>query len=410
MTSQKQSLQEPSTTLFKPSSKYHEKVSPRRRRWLVVDFDGTCTEHDTTPLLPKLAALASSRQRQGDDLPISEGGADSNSDSSSHGHEQDLQRRLSRFKELENEYLRLFEEAKSALLSEGEDIGEAGGAKRQQSIHDVLDALDRPSTRVTHMVSESRVLEGLGHADAKDLANMLQLHSAGSDNTPMNEQGDKIEGEIVQSAEKVVVRLRNGCKSTLARILLDNDASSGGEGEPICLGWSLAVLSINWCPELIHASLVNPVIARRREILQVDSCETEIPVWSNHVDGEGKVTLHVPGALAKRDRIRQLRSHDDDGVQNVIVYVGDSSTDLSALIEADLGIVIGTSSSMSSIAERWGVEIVSLQDRLRYDFMGAILGGKPEDNDRPHPRLWKVECWKEIDDVLIEIDKHWSQI
>ena len=34
-----------------------------KERWLVVDFDGTCTIRDTTPLLPRLAYFIESRSR-----------------------------------------------------------------------------------------------------------------------------------------------------------------------------------------------------------------------------------------------------------------------------------------------------------------------------------------------------------
>ena len=55
-----------------------------------IDFDGTCTEHDTTPLLPRLAAFFATRQRssiapESDDI-----------------HKQDLERRLLQFKQLIN--------------------------------------------------------------------------------------------------------------------------------------------------------------------------------------------------------------------------------------------------------------------------------------------------------------------
>jgi len=227
-------------------------------------------------------------------------------------------------------------------------------------------------------------------------------------------EGDDF-GEDKELFDKVVVRLRHGCESTLARILSDNDVTNRKEEEPpSCLGWSLAVLSINWCPALINASLVRPVLKKRRSILQVDSCEIEIPIWSNHVDGEGVVSLHVPGALAKRDRIMELRSHipqtSDDSQRSVIVYVGDSSTDLAALLEADIGIIMGTSSSTTVIAKRWGIRIVPLEHRRDHGFGSG--GSSSLDGDagnwRKKKLLWQVESWQEIDEMLIELDEHWS--
>ena len=395
----------PSTALFPPTSKYHQNGLARRRRWLVVDFDDTCTEHDTTPLLPRLAALAS---RQRSDT------GEMNEKEVNDIHRRDLQRRLAQFQQLEDEYMRRLDEAKSSLLSSSGEGGEV-------SVHDVLDALDKPSNIVTKMVSESRVLEGLGHVDSCELREMLHLHgitsttatTAAADSLVASEKeveykidvetandDDAGEDEILN---KVVVRIRHGCQSTLARILSENEDKAPSSSS--CLGWSVAVLSINWCPALIDASLVQPVLRQRRSILQIDSCETEVPIWSNEMCAEGIVTLHVPGALAKRDRIMELRRHiqsTDVDSPSLIIYVGDSSTDLAALLEADIGIIIGTSSSMAMIAERWDIQIVQLQHRRQHGFGSSLDGGW-----RKKQLLWQVESWDEIDQLLIELDEHW---
>lgn len=415
----------PAAALFSPTSKYHPDQNglAQRRRWLVVDFDGTCTEHDTTPLLPRLAAAFAARQRSS--IVSASGkynGEAMNKKEASIIHKQDLERRLSQFQQLEDEFVRRFGEAKSTLLSNNKP----GEEEEEQSIHDILDALDVPSTVVTKMVSESRVLEGLGHADARDLERMLQLHgvstttNADLDSSEKEVEGveHKIEAPVVDDVknpsneddefDKVVVRIRNGCESTLARILLDNEEDITNRKEPpSCLGWSLAVLSINWCPALIDASLIQPVLRKRRNILSIDSCDTDIPIWSNRVDGDGTVSLHVPGASAKRERIAELRRHikTSDG-SSAIVYIGDSSTDLAALVEADIGIIMGQSSSMTVLAERWGIQIVPSKYRSQHGF------GSNSDDDvsiwRKKKLLWQVESWQEIDEMLIELDEHWS--
>jgi magnesium-transporting ATPase (P-type) len=87
---------------------------------------------------------------------------------------------------------------------------------------------------------------------------------------------------------------------------------------------------------------------------------------------------------------------------SVIVYVGDSPTDMSALIEADIGIVMGNSSSTKMIAARWSIQIVPLQHRDQHGF-GSILDG---DLGIGHKKLlWQAESWKEIDDMLIQLDQ-----
>lgn len=362
-------------SLFPSTSKYHPNQDglKQRRRWLVVDFDGTCTEADTTPLLPRLAASYATRQRSSN---ISE---DNNADDSI--HQQDLERRLSQFQQLEDTYMKLLADAKSSLSNNEKT--------EYQSIHDVLHSLDEPSIKVTNMVSESRVLEGLGRADSRELREILQL----------NDVSDK--GE-----EEIAVRLRQGCESTLARILIHKKADE--DSAAACLGWSLAVLSINWSPNLIDAVLTQQVLKKRRTILQIDSCDdTDIPVWSNSVDEHGVVSLHVPGALAKRDRIMELRRHiheHDSSKSSVIVYVGDSSTDLAALLEADVGLIMGQSATTSMIAQQWGVQILPLKDRSQHGFGSDNACGW-----REKKILWQVESWYEINELLIELDEYWSK-
>ena len=395
----------------------------------MVDFDGTCTEHDTTPLLPRLAAFAS-RQRS-----LSESSANCR-DNNNHGdieqedidneisnntlHMHDLERRMRQFRLLEAEYLRRYGEAKSSLL---------GTKAQHKSIHEMLDALDEPSTIVTQMVSETRVLEGLGHVDAEELGRMLQLctEQNTTTNTIANDLyssekeciSSKDDTKGIEEFDKVVIRLRPGCQRTLSRVLSENKYNHSPDAHcqycdqspPSCWGWNIAVLSINWCPALIDASIVQPVLKQRRSVLQIDSCTTEIPIWSNQVDANGVISLHVPGALAKRDRIMELRRniHQSSDSASVIVYVGDSSTDLAALLEADIGIIMGgqnSTSSLTTIADRWGIQIVPLKHRRQHDFDAIVRDYSGI--RRKQIILWQVESWQEIDEMLLELDEQWS--
>ena len=397
-----------SSTLFPPDSKFHPSQDglAKRRRWLVVDFDGTCTEHDTTPLLPRLAAL-SARSRSS--ISQSVAGKDNKSspttnDSDGYNHQKDLQKRLDQFQLLEDEFMKRYGEARSNMFSNEDD--------QSTSLYDVLDALDEPSCIVTDMVSASGCLSGLGHADTTEVEGMLNLHGVTeTDKDAKEERTLENENNIENHPDdKVVVRLRQGCESTLSRILLD-DMAKPKEDAHTCLGWSLAVLSINWCPALIDASIVQPIIRRRRSLMNIKSCDTEVPIWSNEVNRDGVVTLHVPGALAKRDRILELKRYikrDCDQTQSTVIYVGDSSTDLAGLLAADVGIIMGNSSSLIQIAKSWGVQIVPLKHRSEHGFESMIMADRSE-TDSEKKILWQVDEWQEIDEALQEIDELWKQ-
>lgn len=277
-------------------------------RWLVVDFDGTCTERDTTPLLPKLAAMLC------DD-----------SDS--------VERRISRFKELENEFVCLYAAAKNAMSSQ------------TMTLCDALDTLDAVSKAVTEKVSQSGVLLGLDRYRSEDISRVIERDS---------EFGDR-------------VRLRSGCASVLAQAMSS---------------WQLGVLSINWCPPLIDATLLQPI---SRECMS--SSTQSVPIWCNSVDHNGVVSQQISGALDKRAQIAKLKP------SGLVVYVGDSTLDLAALVEADVGILIGNSKSTTTIAEEWGIKVIPLN---QWHFM--------EKGETPRV-IWMAESWSEIENLLLYLTR-----
>jgi hypothetical protein len=276
-------------------------------RWLVVDFDNTCTEKDTTPLLPRLAALM---------------------------HGDDIDSRVDAFKDLENEFFRRYASAKEALCP------------RTMSLDEALNTLDDISTSVTEKVSSSGLLRGL-HAPPNHVLKVIEL------DTHVNDH----------------VRLRPGCAAALARARKN---------------YKLGVLSINWSRSLIHAALLEQMWSHACKKTNVDD-NTDIPIWSNDVDRDGVISLHFPGALAKKAKIINLR------LSGYVVYVGDSSTDLSALVEADLGILIGDSKSTISMAKQWGVKVRPLSE---------LHATQREDLSNV---LWLAQSWSEIEICLEEL-------
>ena len=276
--------------------------------WLVVDFDGTCTERDTTPLLPKLTAIL-----QGDsDVEEAE--------------------RLAVFKELEMEFLSLYAASKEKLDDPTLTFEQA------------LSSLDEPSNIVTHKVSQSGILNGLAVSADKLI-------------------------EIIQSNDQIRdhVMLKPGCLQVLEQLPTNK--------------WKLGILSINWCPSLIEAALLSHLES------------PNVPIWSNQVDQNGRVALLVPGAVAKKERIAKLKAEAD--ASTIIIYIGDSTTDLMALVEADVGILIGESKSTMDMARKWGIPLVPIADRPATEpFLSPKGGGTRMDV------IWLAKSWLEIGEHL----------
>lgn len=337
-------------TTFSPKMAEHFQ-SRQQQPWLVIDFDGTCTERDTTPLLPKIAATFSK-----DD-------------------EMTRKKRMATFASLESEYFSLYEAAKDLIFRDENNAGDSGTAL--MPLDDALDILDAASNAVTHRVSESRVLEGIPHCPDQ-MADLIDQ-----------------DGDVCDA-----VRLRQGCAAALAC------AASRG--------WRLGVLSINWCPPLIEAALVRH-LRNNLELNQESEPTIDIGVrgtsennsasfqqpppavvdiWSNVVDINGVVELHVPGAVAKKARIAALRRQAQHQ-SALVVYIGDSTTDLAALIEADMGVIIGGSNSVAAFANRWGITLSPLSEWRREQHW------KPSSLARR--TIWVVERWDEIEKLLVDL-------
>ena len=86
-------------------------------------------------------------------------------------------------------------------------------------------------------------------------------------------------------------------------------------------------------------------------------------MFSNDIDAAGVIQNKIRGALDKRAVISQIIAEArKEGAEPSVLYVGDSSTDLLALLEADVGILIGESNSARKIARRFGLQLQPLPD------------------------------------------------
>ncbi|KAK9806664.1 hypothetical protein WJX73_005744 [Symbiochloris irregularis] len=94
----------------------------------------------------------------------------------------------------------------------------------------------------------------------------------------------------------------------------------------------------------------------------------EVRVHANEVEckrsnsaqmvSSGTLVRHMQNALDKRAKVKELASvAKADGIT---VYVGDSVTDLGALLEADIGIVMGGNSTLARVAAAAGITIQPL--------------------------------------------------
>lgn len=93
-----------------------------------------------------------------------------------------------------------------------------------------------------------------------------------------------------------------------------------------------------------------------------------LPVVSIHANeivfeeavSTGDLVKKVESPIDKVKAFKKILDSSSSDKKNFSIYVGDSVGDLLCLLEADIGIVIGSSSSLRRLATRFGVSFVPL--------------------------------------------------
>ena len=150
-------------------------------------------------------------------------------------------------------------------------------------------------------------------------------------------------------------------------------------------GIEVEILSANWSKALIQGAT-----ERLCDQIITNSLQYDVSGRST-----GKIHLHVVSA---RDKLRKFRSRKknppnpdeigDGGVKRTL-YIGDSISDFLAILDADLGVLIGQNRTAMQTIERFRLPTQRLQEGTRFDssrhYQGTIL---------------LIDSWKVLDDFL----------
>ncbi|KAJ0795680.1 putative HAD superfamily protein [Helianthus annuus] len=118
------------------------------------------------------------------------------------------------------------------------------------------------------------------------------------------------------------------------------------------------ILSCCWCADLIRSSFSSGGIPTMNnvhvnEFLYKNSLST------------GQIIKKIETPIDKLQAFTNiLKNSDESDKTNLMIYVGDSVGDLHCLLEADIGIVIASSSSLRKSATHFGVPFVPLFSAL----------------------------------------------
>lgn len=132
-------------------------------------------------------------------------------------------------------------------------------------------------------------------------------------------------------------------------------------------------------------------------------------LYDEHGVSTGDIAVNVPGAFGKHkcflDIAATVRRAADDlelspckARRCLTIYVGDSVTDLLAMLDADVGIVVGNSGTFERVASAFGISVRPLSSA--YDSLDAKLDAKEGGSYSAGRCVYRVSHWEEIEVFL----------
>ncbi|KAK7269166.1 hypothetical protein RIF29_21882 [Crotalaria pallida] len=184
----------------------------------------------------------------------------------------------------------------------------------------------------------------LGHFDYEKLSIALEQLSKfeNSANNRVIESG-VLKGinleDIKRAGERLI--LQDGCTNFFQKIVKNKNLNA-----------NVHVLSYCWCGDLIRSAFSSAEL-------------NELNVHANEFayDGSistGEIVKKVESPIDKVQAFRNILKNCKGDKKKLTLYIGDSVGDLLCLLEADIGIVIGSSSSLRTVGTQFGISFVPL--------------------------------------------------
>ncbi|XP_076937017.1 bifunctional TH2 protein, mitochondrial-like isoform X2 [Bidens hawaiensis] len=156
---------------------------------------------------------------------------------------------------------------------------------------------------------------------------------------------------------------------------------------------SVLVVSYCWCADLIRSAFesegIHNLQLHANEFIYEDLLST------------GDIMRKVESPLDKLLIFNNvLKEHDRCDQTNITIYIGDSVGDLLCLVEADIGIVLGSSSSLRKLGDHFGVSFVPLWVGLVMKQREHVEGGGFSWN-RQSGVVYTVSSWTEIRSLIV---------
>ncbi|RLM61050.1 uncharacterized protein C2845_PM14G20430 [Panicum miliaceum] len=190
--------------------------------------------------------------------------------------------------------------------------------------------------------------------------------------------------DIRKAGERLI--LQDGCKNFFQKI--------GKTRERLNL--DIHILSYCWCAELIRSAFSSV------------GCLDGPNIHSNEFAFEGSVSTgqivrKMQSPLDKVEKFKSIKSGMDSTAASLSVYIGDSVGDLLCLLEADIGIVVGSSTGLRRVGKQFGVSFVPLFPGL-VEKQRQLMEQEKSTFKARSGVLYTVSSWSEIHAFILGSD------
>lgn len=247
---------------------------------------------------------------------------------------------------LSSQYTEEYEQCIESLLP-----AEVADAFVLDNIYERLQQLSDFEKRANSRVIQSGVLKGMNVDDIKRAGELLKLH--------------------------------DGCSGFFQKIV----------GLKKMLHTDIHILSYCWCADLIRSAFSSA------------GCAADVSIHSNEFEYKGSISTgeivrKMESPLDKLQAFRTILDQSTDAPPHMSVYIGDSVGDLLCLLEADIGIVVGSSQSLRRVAKQFGISFVPLFDGLVHKQRELKSDGSLTWNTKSGI-LYTVSGWPEIHTFIL---------
>ncbi|KDP23738.1 hypothetical protein JCGZ_23571 [Jatropha curcas] len=353
-----------------PLTKEHNPLEDR----LVIfsDFDLTCTVVDSSAILAEIAILTASKSDQ--------------SQSDNQNARMSSTELRNTWVLLSGQYTEEYEQCiESILPSEKMEFNFEALCKALEQLSDF-------ERRANARVIKSGVLKGLNLEDIKRAVefNFEALCKALEQLSDFERRANArviksgvLKGlnleDIKRAGERLI--LQDGCTSFFQKISKNENLNA-----------NIHFLSYCWCADLIRSAFSSGGL----DVLNIHANEFDFVESIS----TGEIIMKVETPTDKAQAFNNILMNYSPDKKNLTVYIGDSVGDLLCLLAADIGIVIGSSSSLRRVGSQFGVTFLPLYPGLvkkqREYTEGSSWNWKGQSGV-----LYTVSSWAEIHSFVL---------